>query len=228
MVAPTYYLAANIFRGTPLLSAWLPGQNHVRMLICVDCGYSQRITGIPEDDEGLDIAELESQIEIFEREEEGEVERPGWQNWTYRYVFYGVPTFSNPTGSIMSLTRRTQLLEVPLSPYSVSQTRVLCSIDDKIARKYNMLLITDDVYDLLTYTNDPIPPRLVTLDASVPMSKSSGNIYGNTISNCSFSKLLAPGLRFGFIEASKPLVHELSTQYPPSPSPSKQVTILIW
>lgn len=86
------------------------------MLICVDCGYSKRITGIPEDDEGLDIVELESQIEIFEREEEGEVERPGWQNWTYRYVFYGVPTFSNPTGSIMSLTRRTQLLEVPSPP----------------------------------------------------------------------------------------------------------------
>lgn len=71
-----------------------------------------------------------------------------------------------------------------------------------------MLLITDDVYDLLTYTSDPVPPRLVTLDSSIP----SGNSYGNTISNCSFSKLLAPGLRFGFIEASKALVHEFSTQ----------------
>lgn len=75
-----------------------------------------------------------------------------------------------------------------------------------------MLLITDDVYDLLTYTSDPVPPRLVTLDTSNP----SGNIYGNTISNCSFSKLLAPGLRCGFIESSKALVHELSTQYSPS------------
>jgi DNA-binding transcriptional MocR family regulator len=77
-----------------------------------------------------------------------------------------------------------------------------------MARQYNMLLITDDVYDLLTYTSDPIPPRLVTLDAMSP----SENIYGNTISNCSFSKLLAPGLRFGFMEASKALIHELSTQ----------------
>ena len=75
-----------------------------------------------------------------------------------------------------------------------------------------MLLITDDVYDLLTYTNDSIPPRLVTLDASSVSTE--GNVFGNTVSNCSFSKLLAPGLRFGFIEASKALIHELSTQYP--------------
>ena len=74
-----------------------------------------------------------------------------------------------------------------------------------------MLLVTDDVYDQLTYTSEPVPPRLVTLDASTP----SENIYGNTISNCSFSKLLAPGLRCGFIESSKALVHELSTQYSP-------------
>jgi len=76
-----------------------------------------------------------------------------------------------------------------------------------------MLLITDDVYDLLTYTSDPIPPRLVTLDS--PLSTEEG--FGNTISNCSFSKLLAPGLRFGFIQARKSLIHELSTQYTLSP-----------
>jgi DNA-binding transcriptional MocR family regulator len=72
-----------------------------------------------------------------------------------------------------------------------------------------MLLITDDVYDLLSYTNDPLPPRLVTLDS--PLCTEEG--FGNTISNCSFTKLLAPGLRFGFIQARKALIHELSTQY---------------
>jgi DNA-binding transcriptional MocR family regulator len=72
-----------------------------------------------------------------------------------------------------------------------------------------MLLITDDVYDLLTYSSNPIPPRLVTLDS--PLAIEEG--FGNAISNCSFSKLLAPGLRFGFIEGRKSLIHELSTQY---------------
>jgi DNA-binding transcriptional MocR family regulator len=89
----------------------------------------------------------------------------------------------------MSVERRSQLLN--------------------LARQYNMVIITDDVYDLLTYTSDPIPPRLVTLDS--PTSTETG--YGNTISNCSFSKLLAPGLRFGFIQGRKALIRELSTQY---------------
>jgi DNA-binding transcriptional MocR family regulator len=72
-----------------------------------------------------------------------------------------------------------------------------------------MLLVTDDVYDLLTYSSNSIPPRLVTLDS--PLGTEEG--FGNAVSNCSFSKLLAPGLRFGFIEGRKSLIHELSTQY---------------
>ena len=71
-----------------------------------------------------------------------------------------------------------------------------------------MLLITDDVYDLLTYTSDAIPPRLVTLDS--PLSTEEG--FGNTLSNCSFTKLLAPGLRFAFIQGRKTFIKELSTQ----------------
>lgn len=102
MVAPTYYLAAGIFKGS----------NHSAELN-VDCGYSKRISGIPEDDEGLDISVLQSQIDKLEQGPEFDL--PYWQKWTYRYVFYGVPTFSNPTGSIMSLERRIKLLTV-LSP----------------------------------------------------------------------------------------------------------------
>jgi DNA-binding transcriptional MocR family regulator len=102
MVAPTYYLAANIFRGVSSLN-----------MANVDCGYAKRITGIPEDEQGLNVSVLESQLEKFEQEPE--MEKPLWQRCTYRYVFYGVPTFSNPTGSIMSLSRRNRLIEVCLS-----------------------------------------------------------------------------------------------------------------
>lgn len=174
------------------------GVLHSLGLSDVDCGYSTRITGIPEDEEGLNLSILQSHLDKFE--DEPETEKPNWQKCTYRYVFYGVPTFSNPTGSIMSLSRRESLLEV-------------CSLGmqlTKLARKYNMLLVTDDVYDLLTYTSEALPPRLVTLDS--PLSTEEG--FGNTVSNCSFSKLLAPGLRFAFIQGRKALIHELSTQYP--------------
>jgi DNA-binding transcriptional MocR family regulator len=80
----------------------------------LDCGYSKQFTGIPEDDEGLDIGKLKSEIKKFE--EEDETDRPIWQKWTYRYVFYGVPSFSNPTGSVISLSRRKELVEVSLQP----------------------------------------------------------------------------------------------------------------
>lgn len=104
MVAPTYYLAAGIFKGV---------SPHIALLT-IDCGYSDRITGIPEDEEGLDLSVFQSHLDIFEKDVD--VEKPKWQKWTYRYVFYGVPTFSNPTGSIMSLSRRTQILGVCSTP----------------------------------------------------------------------------------------------------------------
>ena len=80
------------------------------MMVDVDCGYAKRITGIPEDEEGLNLSILQSYLDKFEQEPE--TEKPDWQRCTYRYVFYGVPTFSNPTGSIMSLSRRKCLVEV--------------------------------------------------------------------------------------------------------------------
>lgn len=82
----------------------------ISTVLTLDCGYSNRFTGIPEDDEGLNITILKSEIEKCETEQE--TEKPNWQKWTYRYVFYGVPTFSNPTGSVMSLERRKELVDV--------------------------------------------------------------------------------------------------------------------
>lgn len=49
----------------------------------------------------------------------------------YTFVMYLVPTFSNPTGCTMSLADRLKLID--------------------IARKYDILLLCDDVYDLLDF-----------------------------------------------------------------------------
>jgi DNA-binding transcriptional MocR family regulator len=76
----------------------------------VDCGYYKRCTGIPEDQEGVNIEVLQRHLDEFEQEPSGE--KPAWQKCTFRYVFYGVPTFSNPTGSVMSLARRKALVDV--------------------------------------------------------------------------------------------------------------------
>lgn len=139
----------------------------------------------------------------------------------FTFVLYLVPTFSNPTGCTMSVQDRIRLLN--------------------LARKYDILILCDDVYDLLEYDSDSdsavsqspntnyfassnclapaslkslIPPRLVTLDrwtlpkpdksTSSTSSSSSSPVFGNTISNLTFSKLLGPGLRVGWHETVSP------------------------
>lgn len=73
-----------------------------------------------------------------------------------------------------------------------------CEAMVELARQENLLLFADDVYNLLHY--DPAiikpPSRLFTYD----------NQQGNVISNGTFSKLLSPGIRTGWIEAAPKLV----------------------
>lgn len=74
-------------------------------------------------------------------------------------MLYLVPSCGNPTGVLLSMERRLKLIE--------------------LARKYDILVVCDDVYHLI-YFGEMVPDRLVSLD--------TGN-RGNVISNCSFSIL---------------------------------------
>jgi DNA-binding transcriptional MocR family regulator len=72
-----------------------------------------------------------------------------------------------------------------------------------------MLLLCDDVYDLLSYDDQKLPPRLVELDRD---SLPADNKFGNTISNCTMSKLIGPGLRVGWQETpTEVLAAQLAT-----------------
>jgi len=104
----------------------------------------------------------------------------------YRYVLYCVPTFSNPSGTTLDMTSRRKLVE--------------------IARQFDILLITDDVYDFLDYSEEKLKSpikRLVTIDNELGVES---NDKGHTLSNCSFSKLLGPGLRCGWAESATPIL----------------------
>lgn len=106
----------------------------------------------------------------------------------------------------MSLQRRTQLVH--------------------LAREHNALIITDDVYDHLQWpTNSPIPPstsststpaahallpRLTDLDRALPPHASDPRQFRHTLSNASFSKILGPGVRTGWADASPMLSYGLS------------------
>ncbi len=60
-------------------------------------------------------------------------------------MFYTIPTFHNPTGTTLSLERRLRLLE--------------------LAKKYNFLIVADEVYQLLHYdTKFALPPPFSALD----------------------------------------------------------------
>lgn len=155
----------------------------------VDVGLEGKLSGIKEVHDGpydVDIDEFERQLKHYSEglEPVGDSEinivpdatDRGFRKY-YRFVLYLVPTFSNPGAITYTLKTRQKLVE--------------------LARQYDVLIISDDVYDHLNYGTDELVPKLVHVDRD---SAPAGHKYGNTVSNASFSKLIAPGLRTGFQE----------------------------
>jgi 2-aminoadipate transaminase len=68
----------------------------------------------------------------------------------------------------------------------------------RLSRKHNFVIIADEVYHLLAYTAAP-PPPLANYTAAGPV-----------ISLGSFSKIMAPGLRLGWIQAGEELLARLT------------------
>lgn len=94
-------------------------------------------------------------------------------------LVYLIPTFGNPSGATLSLQRRRRILE--------------------IAARTQTLVVEDDPYGEL-YFGEPPPPSLLALSASVPGSR-------DWLAHCgSFSKILSPGLRVGWLIAPPELL----------------------
>jgi len=78
---------------------------------------------------------------------------------------------------------------------SMSATRRTRLVE--LSREYDFLIAADEVYQLLWYEQAP-PAALGTMAGQ-----------GNVLSLGSFSKILAPGLRLGWIQTSPPLIEKL-------------------
>ena len=88
----------------------------------------------------------------------------------------------------------------------------------RLAREYDALIITDDVYDMLQWPSSLPPnttaltkayvPRIVDVDRYLDGGPSDE--FGNAVSNGSFSKIIAPGCRTGWAEGSEKLAYGLS------------------
>jgi DNA-binding transcriptional MocR family regulator len=90
---------------------------------------------------------------------------------------YTIPIHHNPTGTTLTEPRRARLLE--------------------LAQQFDFLILADEVYQLLSYTDDPPKPFAAHIDNE------------NVISLGSFSKILAPGLRLGWIQAHDKVIKRL-------------------
>lgn len=115
----------------------------------------------------------------------------------YRHVVYCVPTFANPSSRTMGLERREGLV--------------------RLARKYDALVVADDVYDLLQWRAESEAvgapdglrkahlPRLVDVDRELEggTERIGADGFGNACSNGSFSKIAGPGIRCGWVEGTK-------------------------
>ncbi len=124
--------------------------------------YGAELITAPVDGDGVDVARLEQLI----------VEHQP------KFV-YLIPTFGNPSGAMLSLERRRQVLEM--------------------AVRHNTLVVEDDPYGDL-YFGDAPPPSLLALSTEVPGSR-------ERLVHCgSLSKVLSPGLRVGWMVAPADLL----------------------
>lgn len=92
---------------------------------------------------------------------------------------YVIPTFQNPGGRTLSQERREQLVE--------------------LAQKHDFLILADEVYQFLNYTQTP------------PNSLASFVDSERVISLGSFSKILAPGLRLGWLQTHASLMKRIAS-----------------
>ncbi|MBM7577820.1 aminotransferase-like domain-containing protein [Jeotgalibacillus terrae] len=127
--------------------------------------YTGRILTVPVDEHGLNTDMLEELL--VKRKQKGK---------PMPKVLYTIPTFQNPTGTTMSITRRKHLLN--------------------LASTYDFLVMEDDAYGELHF-HEPVP-TLKSLDRE-----------GRVLYIGSLSKVVAPGMRIGWVAADREWIQTL-------------------
>lgn len=100
-------------------------------------------------------------------------------------VMYAIPTFQNPQGTTLVQSRRAQLA--------------------RILVEHGLPFIEDDPYGELRYSGDKVP-SVLQMEAEV---RGATNADGNVIYCGTFSKILTPGLRIGWVAAAFPVIDKL-------------------
>jgi len=163
------FFAVSILTDTSKCKVFVESPTYFLVLrVLADLGInSDRIVPVPVDSDGMDVDYLQRQLVTVKPD-------PARACGKYCSFVYTIPTYHNPTGVCLSPHKSVKLIQ--------------------LSRRFNFLIICDDVYNLLYY-NDSAPKRLVAYDKEITGQRS-------VVSNGSFSKILAPGIRLGWFETS--------------------------
>ncbi len=101
---------------------------------------------------------------------------------------YLLPNFQNPSGTTLPLDRRQRLVA--------------------LLRDRGVPVVEDDPYSQLRYDGEPIPP-LLALDAQA--NGLERRYSGTVLYHGTLSKLLAPGLRIGWVVAAPEVIQQLAS-----------------
>ncbi|XP_013109699.1 uncharacterized protein LOC106088633 [Stomoxys calcitrans] len=130
---------------------------------------SMHIIPIKLSEDGTDLEDLEKHLKEYVYKAQKK------QFWG---MYYTIPIFHNPTGVLFSPTTCKGLI--------------------KLARKYDILITCDDVYNILNYNDENCTKRLLSYD-----NKRDKDYRGHVVSNGSFSKIISPGIRLGWFEVPR-------------------------
>ena len=130
--------------------------------------YGAEYVPVPSDEDGMNTDALEKALRTGPK------------------FIYALPNFQNPTGSTLSMERRTRLVE--------------------LADRYGVPIIEDDPYGQLRFEGEHLP-SLVVMDNK--FHTNNGSYTGNVIYLSTFSKILAPGLRLAWVIAPEEVIRKL-------------------
>ncbi len=120
-----------------------------------------RVVGVPTDSDGMRTDVLSMLLKRFKPK-----------------LIYTIPDFQNPSGAVMSLDRRNELLS--------------------LAYRNQIIILEDDPYGMLRYEGNALP-ALKAMD-----------VHDNVLYLSTFSKLLFPGFRVGWISGPPQVLHRLT------------------
>ncbi len=100
-------------------------------------------------------------------------------------LVYAIPTFQNPQGTTLTKARREKLAEILI--------------------RHDLPFVEDDPYGELRFSGEPVP-TVLQIEAE---QRGSTTLDGTVIYCGTFSKVLTPGLRIGWVAAAYPVIDKL-------------------